>query len=78
MSTAAKAAANPRHKLRSGGDLRTGYLLLAPWLFGFIFMYLVPAVMSIYYSFTFCPPPPGSACRTTSRSSPRTPISARR
>ena len=52
MSTAAKAAANPRHKLRSGGDLRTGYLLLAPWLFGFIFMYLVPAVMSIYYSFT--------------------------
>lgn len=52
MSTAAKAAAKPRHKLRGGSDLRTGYLLLAPWLFGFVFMYLVPAVMSIYYSFT--------------------------
>ena len=51
MSTA-KAAAAPRHKRRSGSDLRTGYLLLAPWLFGFVFMYLVPAVMSIYYSFT--------------------------
>ena len=52
MSTAAKAVAKPRHKLRGGSDLRTGYLLLAPWLFGFVFMYLVPAVMSIYYSFT--------------------------
>ena len=52
MSTATKAAAKPRHKLRGGSDLRTGYLLLAPWLFGFVFMYLVPAVMSIYYSFT--------------------------
>ena len=51
MSTA-KAAAAPRHKRRGGSDLRTGYLLLAPWLFGFVFMYLVPAVMSIYYSFT--------------------------
>lgn len=29
MSTA-KAAAAPRHKRRSGSDLRTGYLLLAP------------------------------------------------
>lgn len=51
MSTA-KAAAAPRHKRRGGSDLRTGYLLPAPWLFGFVFMYLVPAVMSIYYSFT--------------------------
>ena len=29
-----------------------GYLLLAPWLFGFIFMYVIPAALSIYYSFT--------------------------
>ncbi len=29
-----------------------GYLLLAPWLVGFIGMYLVPSVMSFIYSFT--------------------------
>ena len=29
-----------------------GYLLLAPWLFGFFAMYLIPMVISIYYSFT--------------------------
>lgn len=28
------------------------YLLLAPWLVGFVGLYLIPAVMSIYYSFT--------------------------
>ena len=35
-----------------GDDTKVGYLLLAPWLFGFIFMYVIPAAMSIYYSFT--------------------------
>lgn len=30
----------------------TGYLLLAPWLIGFVLMWAVPAFMSIYYSFT--------------------------
>lgn len=29
-----------------------GYLLLAPWLIGFIGMWLIPAVISMYYSFT--------------------------
>ncbi len=33
-------------------DNLTGYALLAPWLFGFLLMWLVPAAMSIYYSFT--------------------------
>ena len=33
-------------------DNATGYLLLAPWLFGFILMWAIPACMSIYYSFT--------------------------
>ena len=28
------------------------YLLMAPWLVGFIGMWLVPAVISMYYSFT--------------------------
>lgn len=28
------------------------YLLLSPWLFGFLLMWLVPMVISIYYSFT--------------------------
>ena len=29
-----------------------GYILLAPWLVGFIGLYLIPSCMSIYYSFT--------------------------
>ena len=29
-----------------------GYILLAPWLIGFVGMYLIPACMSLYYSFT--------------------------
>ena len=33
-------------------DNVTGYLLLAPWLVGFLVMWLIPAGMSIYYSFT--------------------------
>lgn len=28
------------------------YLLMAPWLIGFIGMWLIPAIISIYYSFT--------------------------
>ena len=46
----AKAAALKTHNF--GDDTKVGYLLLAPWLFGFIFMYVIPAAMSIYYSFT--------------------------
>lgn len=33
-------------------DNLTGYLLLSPWLFGFLLMWLIPAVISMYYSFT--------------------------
>ena len=33
-------------------DNVTGYLLMAPWLLGFLVMWLIPAGMSIYYSFT--------------------------
>lgn len=29
-----------------------GYCLIAPWLFGFAFMWLIPMIISIYYSFT--------------------------
>jgi multiple sugar transport system permease protein len=31
---------------------RLGFLLLAPWLFGFILMYLIPMGVSLFYSFT--------------------------
>lgn len=33
-------------------DNIVGYLLLAPWLVGFIGMWLIPAIISMYYSFT--------------------------
>ena len=33
-------------------DNIAGYLMLAPWLFGFILMWLIPMGISIYYSFT--------------------------
>ena len=33
-------------------DNLVGYLLLAPWLAGFIGMWLIPAIISLYYSFT--------------------------
>ena len=33
-------------------DTISGYILLAPWLVGFIGMWLIPAFISIYYSFT--------------------------
>ena len=39
----------PRTKL---ADNLSGYLLLAPWLFGFILMWFLPALVSIYYSLT--------------------------
>lgn len=43
----------PKEKIRYlAKDNITGYLLLAPWLFGFILMWAIPAFMSIYYSFT--------------------------
>ena len=33
-------------------DNAVAYLLMAPWLVGFIGMWLIPAIISIYYSFT--------------------------
>jgi multiple sugar transport system permease protein len=33
-------------------DNAVGYLMLAPWLVGFAFMWLAPAITSVYYSFT--------------------------
>ena len=39
----------PRTKL---SDNLSGYLLLSPWLFGFILMWFLPALVSIYYSLT--------------------------
>lgn len=33
-------------------DNAVAYLLMAPWLIGFIAMWLIPAIISIYYSFT--------------------------
>lgn len=33
-------------------DNIAGYLMLAPWLFGFMLMWFLPMLISIYYSFT--------------------------
>ncbi len=33
-------------------DNIVGYLFIAPWLFGFVFMWLIPMLLSAYYSFT--------------------------
>ena len=33
-------------------DNLAGYAMLAPWLLGFIGMWLIPAIISMYYSFT--------------------------
>lgn len=33
-------------------DNVAGYALIAPWLFGFVLMWLIPAIISIGYSFT--------------------------
>ena len=40
---------NRRYKSK---DNAVGYLMLAPWLIGFAFMWLAPAITSVYYSFT--------------------------
>lgn len=47
-ASAVKAVKKPGSK----NDNLIGYLLLSPWLFGFVLMWLIPAAMSIYYSFT--------------------------
>lgn len=45
-------------RIKTGETLKTryenwtGYLFLAPWLIGFILMYAIPMVSSIYFSFT--------------------------
>lgn len=39
-------------KIYSRKDNIAGYLLLSPWLLGFIGMWLIPMVISIYYSLT--------------------------
>ena len=33
-------------------DNIAGYIMLSPWLFGFILMWFIPMLISIYYSFT--------------------------
>ncbi len=38
--------------LKTENENLTGYLLLAPWLMGFILMYVIPMISSIYFSFT--------------------------
>lgn len=40
------------NKLYKPEDNAVGYLMLTPWLVGFLFMWLIPAATSIYYSFT--------------------------
>ena len=40
------------NRVKRAKNNRVGYLLLAPWLFGFIFMYLLPMIISVFYSFT--------------------------
>lgn len=43
---------NRSKKSKAGKDNLVGYLMLAPWLFGFVLMWLIPMFISIYYSFT--------------------------
>ena len=42
--------------LKSGrkkmSNMKAGYILLLPWLIGFFGMYLIPMLMSVFYSFT--------------------------
>lgn len=33
-------------------NMKAGYILLLPWLIGFFGMYLIPMLMSVFYSFT--------------------------
>lgn len=42
----------PHKKIYKKADNRAAYLLLTPWLVGFIGMWLIPMAISIYYSFT--------------------------
>lgn len=42
----------PRRRINVENEHLTGYILLAPWLIGFIFLYCIPLFASIYYSFT--------------------------
>lgn len=44
-----KTLAKSSYKRR---DNIAGYLMLSPWLFGFILMWMIPMVISIYYSLT--------------------------
>lgn len=39
-------------KIYKAKDNAVGYLLMGPWLVGFLVMWLIPAFISIYYSFT--------------------------
>lgn len=41
-----------RDKKYKARDNITGYFLMTPWLFGFLLMWFVPMIISIYYSFT--------------------------
>lgn len=51
MSTLATRSKQTRLSDKSKDNV-IGYLLLSPWLFGFIMMWAIPALMSLYYSFT--------------------------
>lgn len=42
----------PHKKIYKKTDNAAAYLLLAPWLVGFVGMWLIPMAISIYYSFT--------------------------
>jgi len=39
-------------KRKNGIENLTGYILILPWLFGFLLLYLVPMLSSVYFSFT--------------------------
>ncbi|MCI1955980.1 MAG: sugar ABC transporter permease [Oscillospiraceae bacterium] len=47
-----KNSRGPGRKRYKPADNAAGYLMLAPWLVGFAFMWLAPALISVYYSFT--------------------------
>lgn len=38
--------------LKFGNNNTMGYILIAPWLIGFLIMYAIPMVISLYFSFT--------------------------
>ncbi len=38
--------------LKTENENLIGYILLAPWLIGFVVMYVIPMLTSLYYSFT--------------------------